>query len=313
MSRYIEHLIEDARDSSENTDFSTTTGIQDREFIRYLNEGQQRLHNLIVQQHPRVFEQDVEYQISKGQETITLPEDIHVKNMVTMVEYSYNGDEDEYCVLAPTSPRNRQSGIEGVPTHYFVRNNKVFITPTSDNIGGKLRVSYIRRVKKLNRRLASVSNAVLGTNTITSLTVNVISDSVDVETLARANEYFTVVDSQGNIKMNNVRFSEINTSTGEVTIDPSFTFQPGETIDSTDYLVAGRDSSTHIDFNLTDMSERYIEAFCIFKIFKRDSSIDAAEVETELSALEDEIVSAYTEIPNDVIEIPIINNDESWF
>lgn len=310
MSRYILHLIEDTRDSSENDDFTSTTGIQDREFVRYLNEGQQRLHNKITQQHPRVFEQDTTYVLTKSQETVTLPIDIHVKNMVTQVEYSYNGNEDGFCVLNPTSSRNRQSGVEGTPSHYFVRNNKVFVSPTPNDNAGSLRVTYVRRCNALGKRMAQVDTVVLGTSTITSLSVNVSSVGVDSTSLERADEYFTVVDSQGNVKMNNVRFSSIDTSTGTVTLDPSFVFNSTETIVSGDWLVAGRSASTHIDTNLTDMSERYIEQFAIYKILKRDSSNDSAEAGQEMLALEEEIVESYKEIPNDVTEIPDINNDD---
>jgi len=312
MSRYIVHLIEDARDSSENDDFTSETGIQDREFIRYLNEGQQRLHNKITQQHPRVFEKDVTYTLSRAQETVTLPDDIHVKNMVTQVEYSYNGSEENYYVLNATSMRNRQSGIQGTPSHYFVRNNKVFLSPEPNDSSASLRVSYVRRVNNLGKRMAQVDAVTLLTDTISSLTVDVNSVGVDSTSLERADEYFTIVDSQGNIKMNDIKFDSIDTSTGVVTINSSFTFDSGETIASGDWLISNRSGSSHIDTNLTDMAERYIEQFCIYKILKRDSSVDSQEAMEELGLLEVEIVDSYKEIPNDVTQIPQIN-EEPWF
>ena len=313
MSRYITHLIEDARDSSENGDYTSTTGIQDREFVRYLNEGQQRLHNLITQQHPRVFEVDTTYTLSRLQETITLPDDIHVKNMVTQVEYSYNGETDQYSVLRAASPRNRATGIEGTPASYFVRNNKVFLIPTPTDTSAKLRVSYIRRSHQLDKRMAQVSTVTLATDTITALTVDVTSVGVDADLLARADEHFTVVNSQGVIKMKDVIFDDIDTSTGIVTIDSSFTFDSGETIVSGDWLISNRSSSSHIDSNLTDMCERYIEAYCIYKILKRDSSVDSAEQAQELIAMESEIVDSFKEIPNDLTTIPYINTDDNWW
>ena len=313
MSRYITHLIEDARDSSENDDFTSTTGIQDREFVRYLNEGQQRLHNLITQQHPRVFEVDTSSTVSRLQETITLPDDIHVKNMVTQVEYSYNGDTDNYCTLSVTSPRNRASGIEGTPSSYFVRNNKVFLIPTPTDTSAKVRISYIRRANQLDKRMAQVNTVTLASDTITALTVDVTSVGVDSTLLERADEYFTIVDSQGNIKMKDVKFDDIDTSTGIVTVDSSFTFDSGETIVSGDWLISNRSSSSHIDTNLTDMAARYIEAYCIYKILKRDSSVDSAEQAQELIAMESEIVDSYKEIPNDLTNIPYINNDDNWW
>jgi hypothetical protein len=232
--------------------------------------------------------------------------------MVTQVEYSYNGSEENFYVLNATSMRNRQSGVEGSPSHYFVRNNKVFITPTPNDSSASLRVSYVRRCNNLGKRLAQVDTVTLATDTITALSVDVSSVGVDSTSLERADEYFTVVDSQGNIKMNDVKFDSIDTSTGVVTINSSFTFDSGETITAGDWLIANRSGTSHIDTNLTDMAERYIEQFCIYKILKRDSSVDSQEALTELGLLEEEIVDSYKEIPNDVTSIPEINEDK-WF
>lgn len=309
MSRYITHLIEDCRDSSENTDFTNTTGIQDREFIRYLNEGQLRLHNLITQQHAHVFEKEVTYDVTREQETISLPDDIHAVNMVSKVEYSYNGNDDEYYPLNVTSARNRQSGREGAPEFFFVRNNKVYLVPTPNQNSSKVRITYIRKSHKLGKRLGQISSVSVSSNTISSMTLNVTSVGVDATELERANEYFTVVDSLGNIKCNSVRFDDIDTSTGEVTINSGYSKETTETLASGDWIIAGRSASSHMDVNLTDMAERYVEAFCIYKIFKRDSSVDSQEQLIELQALEKEIIDSYKEIIHDVYTIPIINDE----
>lgn len=312
MSRYLLHLIEDCRDSSENSDFTSTTGIQDREFVRYINEGQLRLHNLITQQHPHIFESEKTYQLSKKQETITLPHDIHVKNMVVKVEYSYNGSADEYTPLNVTSGRNRQTDVEGIPERYFVRNNKVYLVPTPNYQNSSLRVTYVRRSHHVNKRLAQVKLVTLSGNTVSSLTVDVDTVGIDATSLERADSHFSVVDSLGNVKCSSVRFDNMDTATGVVTINSGYSKDDDETIEIGDYLVSGRSSSSHIDANLTDMCERYIEAYCIYKIFKRDSSVDSQEQLFELQALEVEIVDSYKEVLHDVTYIPIINRDEVW-
>jgi hypothetical protein len=233
--------------------------------------------------------------------------------MVTLVEYSSTGDEEDYYPLRNTSHRNRMSGIKGSPSNYFAKTNNVYLVPTPNDTTGKVRVTYIRRAHQLGKRMAQVDTVALATSTITSMTVDVSSVGVDATSLARADEYFTVVDSQGAIKMNSVKFDSIDTSTGVVTIDSSFTFESGETITSGDWLIAGRSASSHIDAYLTDMAERYIEQFCIYKILKRDSSMDSAEAAQELIQLETEIVDSYKELPHDITEIPLINQEEIWW
>ena len=50
------------------------------------------------------------------------------------------------------------------------------------------------------------------------------------------------------------------------------------------YLVGGKDTTTHSD--LPRNCERYLIAYCAWKIFKRDSSMDSGDQQAELSAME---------------------------
>ena len=112
--------------------------------------------------------------------------------------------------------------------------------------------------------------------------------------------------------MTDIEYDSIDETTGIVTLtNSSHTYISGETLTAGDFIVVGKNSSTHSE--LVDFVERYLLAYCSWKILKRDSSVDYQEQQTELSQLETEIVASYADISDDIYEIPEINKDEVWF
>ena len=78
--RSVTRLIDQIRKQTENEEFSDFTGIKDQEFIQYLNDAQYNLQALIIQQHPRVFIEEVLLDAVSGQEKYDLPSDTFLKN-----------------------------------------------------------------------------------------------------------------------------------------------------------------------------------------------------------------------------------------
>lgn len=312
MARLVDHIITDTRNHTENQDFNDTIGIPDSEFLRFLNDAQYRIHNLITQQHPQVFIEEKEYNIVANQESYSLPSVSLLGNKISNVEYSHSGNNDDYTPLRKVALKLRWSGSNGHPSSYIQKSGKILLNPVPNNSVGKLRVNYVKAIPKLDKRRASVDSVTLDTSnlTITTLMLNVSTDTIDSTELDKHTR-FCVVDAEGNIKMKNVRFDAINTTTGEVTINSSFVYESGESITAGDYITAGSFSTTHSI--LDDMVERYIIAYCAAKIFHRDSSADLGAQMSELSSIESDIVAAYAEISDDIMEIPeIISEDDSW-
>lgn len=311
MSRRVDFLIEDIRKHTLNEDVSDSVGIQDVEFLRFLNDAQYRLHSLIVQQHPDVFLQEIEIDVVANQQEYSLPAHVHMGSMVSKVEYSDTGRDEDYYVVEKQSLRRRNNRVIASPLFYSRRNNKILVNPTPQVTRGKLRVTFVQSIPKLDKRRGSVDSVVLDNNVkeITSLMLDVSTDAVDSDAL---NKYtrFSVVDREGNVKMRNIKFDLINGSTGEVTVSSDFNFYNGETIESGDYIVAGPNSSTHSQF--TDNEERYLIAYCAAKIFHRDSNADIGVQMQELTTMEGEIVASYADISDDTTMIPDINLDDDW-
>jgi hypothetical protein len=316
MSRYIKYLIDDVRDSTENTDVSDTIGIKDGEFLRFLNDAQHRLQNLIVQQHPSVFLTEYTTPIVANQEAYSLPNKAYMGNKVTQVEYSYNTSGIQYYYpLRPGSLFERSSGNSfsgiGSPSKYIRKAGQILLVPYPSSSNGNLRITYTHKIPKLDLRRGSVASVTLTSNAISALSLNVSSDSVDSTELDKYTR-ISIVDEEGNVEMSNIKVTGVNASTGVVTIDPAFTFDSGETISVGSYILAGNYSSTHS--SLDEFSERYLIAYASLKILQRDSNVtDLQSQQVILAKMEQEIVDAYKEISDDIMEIPdIISEDDEW-
>jgi hypothetical protein len=314
MSRYIADLIDDVRLSTENTDFSDTIGIKDSEFLRYLNDAQYRIQNLIIQQHPQVFTAETTLSVVGQQEAYDLPRKSYMGNKVSQVEYNYNTTGNRYFYpLRPASLYERDPNASGDPVKYIRRGGQILLKPVPQSSTGQLRITYVEKLPKLDLKRGSVASVTLDTSarTITSLFLDVSTDSVDAALTGNVTRV-SFCDEEGNVTMSNVKVTLINSSTGEVTVDPAFVYDEGETISVADRITVGKFSNTHV--MLDDIVERYLIAYATFKILQRDSNItDLGTQQQVLLEMENEIVAAYADVSDDIVEIPdIISEDDSW-
>ena len=309
MARLVDYLISDVRVQTENEDFSDSIGIGDDEVLRYINEAQQRIQARIYATYKNVFTEEKVESIVADQEEYSLPADAFTGNAVSQVEFKSDSDEKNYYPLELRSIKNR-SVVSGHPDIYFRKNKKILISPVPETSNGSLRISYAKAVNKLDKRRGSVASVTDSGTQITAITLEVSTDSVDTDAVAKDN-FLCVVDRAGNIKMKNIEYDSISGTTGVVTLTSNHTYESGESIAVGDYIVVGKYTSTHSE--LPDHVERYLMAYAAWKLLKRDSSADYSEQESELGQMESEIVDTFAGIDDDVYQIPEINEDEMWF
>jgi len=313
MSKHIDYIIDEIRESTENEEFDSTIGLTEEEILKFINHGMRRLHSKIVAQHPSIFLLTEEQDIVSNQEAYTLDHKAYLGNKVTQIEYSFSGSADDYYPLRPASLYNRDSGANGSPCKYIRKGGGFLLLPTPDQSGGKLRITYVRKSKRLDKRRGQIKAITTVGSAITNLEINYVQgSSVDnIELLKRTR--FCVVDKYGNLKMENILLSSIDTSVSYDTtlaVDSSFAFQTGETIVVDDYIIPGEYTTTH--FELGEEVERYLHAYAEWKVLKRDSSVDSQEALIELSEMERDIIASYADISDDIIEVPEINDTEDW-
>lgn len=308
--RYLERLIEQVRRETENEDVSSSVGIQDSEFIQYFNDAQHRLQSVISATHPKVFTVEKEIDGVIGQEAYSLPADAYMDNKVTTVEWSPSTNVEDYYHLEPTTIKRRDTSIRGFPVQYIRRAGAILLQPRPQQ-AGLIRLNYVKRIDELDKRRGVVSEVALSGSTITSLVFDPASSSPVLDTTSlNEHNYLCICDRDGVVKMRNIEFDSIDSATGTVTITSGFTFEDGETIAVGDYVVGGQDTTTHSP--LPRMCERYLVAYCSWKILKRDSTVDYAEQQQELQEMEADIINSFADISDDITYVPVLNHWSDW-
>ena len=310
MSRLVDRLIDQVRRETENEDSSSTAGIQDIEFLQYLNDAQDRLQSLITSTHPTVFVKEKILNVIVDTEIYDIPDDAYKENAVTTVEYSPSGNTEDYYHMEQTSMKKRDTAVQGFPVTYIRRSGQVLLQPRPQQ-GGNIRLNYIKRIDRLDKRRGVVQTATTSGNSLTSLFLDASSSSPALDTSSLAlDDYICVCDRDGKPTMRNIPFDSIDAATGEVTVSAGFQFEDGETISSGSYVTSGRDSRTNSE--LPRMTERYLIAYASWKILKRDSSVDFVEAQSELTQMESDIVNSFADIDDDIRFIPTLNHFSDW-
>jgi hypothetical protein len=302
-------LINIARKNTENEEYSNTSGISDDEMYQWLNDAQYRLLSRITTTHPKAFiKESADISVANGQELYSLPDDIYLENRIVTVEYSHTGLERDYIKLDKGTLSQREPNSTGYPNIYIRRTGKILLHPIPSSNTGMIRINYQRRIAEIMPRLGQVSAITLdsATKTITSLTIN--PDQTDYDsTSIIASDHLCLIDILGNQNMTRVQIDTMDISTGVVTVNSSFVYEAGESISVGDYVVEGYNSTTHSE--LSKSTERFLIAYLVWKILKRDSSEDHMEQRNELKSMENDIVEGYAEIDDDINYLPIIDED----
>jgi hypothetical protein len=300
--RYLQLLINQSRRATDNVEYTSTSGIQEEEFIQYLNDANIRLHSLIVQKSASIFESEATINAVSGQESYDIPEEALLGNMLVHVEYSGSGQPSDYVTLKQGQLPERFSGVSSSPSFYIRRGGKILLQPQPDE-SGLIRMTYVSSTPRLDLRRGTVGAVTLTGNSITTLELNPTLN-LDKTSLIEEN-YMTVVDKNGNIKMKGIPFTDINETSGVVTIEPGFAFDTGETIAIGDYVVRGERTSTHSE--LPSICERYLLEYTNIKILNRDSSDDAISESAILAAIQEEILNTFAEPDKDPDYITILD------
>ena len=310
---YVEYLIEDLRRTTENEEFSELVGIPNRDFLRYMNDAQFRIHSLIVNKHPQVFLKDKIFNDTVGRRDYDIPFDAHLDNQISDVKYR-EGVTFDYYRLKPdvisNDTNNERNSFSGTPHRYFRRSGKVMLDNTPKQ-RGSLMITYVGTVPRLDLRRGQVSEVTIdeSTRTITSLRLDTVTQQIDANALTRTTR-ICFVDDEGNIQMSNIRITEVDTTTGIISVHSDHVFEEGETISVGDYVTAGPLSTTHIP--LDSVVERYVMSYATTKILQQEGSEELVPEAQTLAQMEADIVASYADISDDFIEIPDINN-EDWY
>lgn len=302
--RRVDLLISASRKATENQEFTATAGIQDDEFLEYLNNGQEEIHSILQSTFPSIITAYKEQRAVVNQEAYTIPRDLYMGTRIDQIEYSASGLSTDYWLLKKGQLKERLNTQAGNPAFYIRRGNEILIQPKPQQ-SGTIRWSYQRAIPKLDVRRGTVFSVTLDTTnkTITSLTFD---PSVYLDAAGLIEEgKITIIDSNGVVQMRDIPISNVDQNTGVATVEAGFVFETGENISIGNFGCRGGFSSTNSQ--LPDLTEKYLLEYCNARILIRDSQTDAQEVSQILLKVQETLRLAYSEPDNDPDRIPLLD------
>lgn len=306
--RNLTKLIDQIRKQTENEEVTDYTGIQDSEFIQYLNDAQYHLQAAIVHNHPNVFIKEKLIDAVGDQEKYDLPSDCFLGNKVHNVEYSATGREEDFYVLQQDTLKSRASGVTGYPARYIRRSGHILLAPEPQS-GGKIRLNYVRRLREMTTRKALIlTETSVSSSSNFTIPFNNIDFNTDYTNL-NLTDTICIVDKNGNNIVKNLQVVSSNTL-GITCAAHTLEEDDVATIPVGAYILDGTDVSSHSELDIS--VERFLIAYVAWKILKRDSSIDSQEAMQELQLMQEEIVQSYALITDDVTFIPQLNSWDDW-
>lgn len=251
----IDILINSGRLLSLQRDYGDTHGIDQDFFVEAINKGLLLAQQGVVNSLAETYSQYKEYTITSLTESVTLPIDIFVDDLVYEVRYSASGsraDLEDPLQLGYV----RGNGVAGHPENYLVQGGLVYLDPPPNT--GLLEVRYEGCLPKVGLRKGTIASS---TGTLPDLTTITLADdsffsSSDWEIVP---EYLSVVSWDGTITMKAIQVESIDTGTRVITVRADFTAETGETIPVGSYICFGTNTSTHV--KLPRVGELFILQF----------------------------------------------------
>lgn len=303
----IELLIEEARRTSLNKEYSTTIGISQEEFLRFANEAQRVLFREIIKANPNFFNADLEEAAVAGQEEYVLSNRIHA-GRIERVEFSSTGQVKDYYELDKRSIQERSSYVGGNPIGYIRRGKSILLQPTPQASSGQIRYTFVEKPKELQIRRAKVSAVTDSGTQVTALTLLAADLAIyDPGNELAKHNYLSIVDRDGEVKMSGIEYDSINTGTGVVTLS-AFTYASGETIAVGDWVILGASSSNVSVLGDEDVDDYLINSM-IYKAMSRDNSVLGAQEKAKADEILISIIESFAD-DGDVMEIPILQIDD---
>jgi hypothetical protein len=308
----VEHLIKQIRRPTDNETVGTDQGMSDEEIISFLNDAQDDIFGSIVNTFKSKFTTSETTSIVANQSTYSTPSKAFMDDQIAMLEWSITGLERDYRALKRVTIREKNT-VEGWPSRYCVARNLIYIWPVPIASQGTLRITYTKKLPKMDKRRAQVSASTIALGALTALTLKGVSGAAisTTEVAAFSNDDFlSIVSSDGTVLMENVEYTAVS-ALGVVTLaGASHTILTGETAPANAYVVMGKYATTHSE--LPDDAERYLKAYSIWKVYKRDSNDDYGPQQQELSAMREAIIDNYAELNADIDYTPQVNNYYDW-
>lgn len=250
--RRLELLEKEVRESTDTVDENS---LNTYELMRYFNDGQKLLQKILytANQSADLFIRSENIAVTSGVKSYPLPDDIYARNSVVGL-MTANGHK-----ITRMSPQELQN-MYGYAL--YGKNIMLSFDPTENLV-----LDYVYKLPVISFRLAQVDTFDTGAGTIDAVAGSIIANEDFVDRF----DYYTIVDSDGNIKAPKMKLSSLAgltfTFTGDLTGGTDY-----DGVAAGDYVVCGKFGTSHSE--LPDECEPFLLTYVQRRILAKISSSD---------------------------------------
>ncbi len=307
----LDILIREARARNGNQKYGDSQGVPQRDYVSFANDAQDRIFSLMMQRRPTLFVREGFISTVAGQAAYTLPSDVFLKHNIIKVDFSAQGNAQDYAPLDQRTPRAEVS-ISALPDSYFLRDGSIILSPIPlTSATNALRLNYQYVLPRLDIRRAKISSVDTGAGTITLTDDATLTEETEADLTDGWADYVSVVDSTGTVIDQDRAFSSYNSTTNVITC----TSLTGSSATTGHYVVFGKYTTTHS--SLPDVCRRYLVEYMSLRGQMQDTSSEAAASSPLLQSIEREILDSIEMLEEDIfiptiLDYSMLNYAESW-
>lgn len=284
----------------------TIEGISDTLILSYWNDALVFLQSRIISVYPGEFVAEYIQNTVANQEAYGVVDNVFVNNKWITVRFSEDGDPENFYPLPPAGMHQRDTRV-GRVYQYIRKNGKCLLNRIPDTSRSKLEINYYRAIDRLDIRRGKIT-----TPASTSIT---LADDTDLDSNALSEaQFICTVNKYGVVKDYNIPVTSYNATSRVI----SFASQTVNA-SANDYVVIGKYTTTHliVDFednadaseNLVQNMIKYCKLVTQLRVFNQDSSTDEVAENREVKECFVDIIDSFSELSEDIMHIPNIDDD----
>jgi hypothetical protein len=301
----VAQIISEAREFTNNTSYSATSGISQSLCLKFLNEAQEQLQAAIVNQYPQEFTKEVIISLVGGQEAYSIPSDAFGGNRIISVFYSQTGQERDYFRLPPRTLVERDQRTATNPSFYIRANGVVYLNPIPLTTSATIKIVYYYTLDSLtevsfNVDISSVAN--VGLPEITCTTTPAVPSGV---------YYCNIADRFGRLIFRNCEIAVPPVTSSKINLVAPLNSYRDNLVPSADFdnglsVITFGSNSTQVP-QLPKACERYISTYLQKRMLTKDVANSMISEDVELKEMLSLILSGYAQPTEDVYGIPVLD------
>jgi hypothetical protein len=315
--RRVDDLITAARLISRNAaNPDGTYSIPNAEIIQYLNDAQDRIQSLIssTKNIAKIFTAQQIISVVGGQEDYTITDRVLLNKQLEYVEFSIDGQAQNYIHLEKLNYFNRDSYPTTYPYGYIKSGGKIKLCPVPSASLGTIRVSFERELDDLDKTRAAVLTGAYGAKVL-DLSSTIYTPTAEDVALFVAGNLVSLSTYDGTVYLRNAVISSYNAGTADLTLVNNVetylvdSTTPAASLVGT-FLSVG--PYTTVFPTCPNSVERYLIHYAATELFHRDSSADYTNEAAILGQMEEDIVKGMASQTGEIQFTPQLARYEFW-